>query len=84
MIEKGGYILEKWEYTNLTLVSSGSMHSVFDQRNYDNRLNYLGEQGWELVSTFTTNALYGRTIEVISVFKRRKQQNGVQESQMQP
>lgn len=38
--------------------------------NYE--LNELGEQGWELVSCFSTNAAQGYSREAVAVFKRRK------------
>ena len=34
------------------------------------RLNLLGDEGWELVNVFDTNMLHGRTRDVVAVLKR--------------
>jgi hypothetical protein len=38
---------------------------------FDDELNKMGEQGWELVSCFSINAGQGYSKEAIAVFKRR-------------
>ena len=44
--------MEKWEYISTRVeVSSGGFLDIL----YDNKINELGEQGWELVSFFITN-----------------------------
>jgi len=61
-------VLEKWEYMSTREeVSSGGFLDIL----YDNKLNELGEQGWELVSFFITNVKPTYSAAVISVFKRR-------------
>lgn len=62
----------KWEYITIKVETEGAFGGILDVRNFDNELNKYGEQGWELVSCISTNAAYGKTREVIVVFKRRK------------
>ena len=64
--------MEKWEYTSFKVETKGFAGGILDIENYNSKLNELGEQGWELVSCISTNAGYGATREIISVFKRRK------------
>ena len=64
----GAVVLEKWEYLSTRVeVSSGGFLDIL----YDNKLNELGQQGWELVSFFITNGKPGYSSAVISVLKRR-------------
>jgi hypothetical protein len=41
-----------------------------DGEAFNNKLNELGGQGWELVSVFDTNMGHGTTRDVVAVFKR--------------
>jgi len=42
----------------------------FDNIEINNKINILGQQGWELVSTSTINAELGSTTEILMTFKR--------------
>ena len=42
-----------------------------DTQQLDKMMNDLGRQGWEIVSAFDTNQLYGITREVVVIFKRQ-------------
>lgn len=64
--------MDKWEYLSMKVNTEGSYGGVLDTESFDSKLNKYGEQGWELVSCITTNAAYGKSREVIAVFKRRK------------
>ena len=64
--------MDKWEYKSIKSDAKGMMGGILEISNFDNRLNDLGEQGWELVSCFSTAQAYGQSREIISVFKRRK------------
>lgn len=44
-----------------------------DGKKFNDHLNELGEEGWELVSAFDTNILHGATRDVVAVFKRPMQ-----------
>ena len=64
--------MEKWEYKSVKLETEGFLGGILDINDFDYELNKLGEQGWELVSCFTTNKSQGESREAIAVFKRRK------------
>ena len=65
-------VLEKWEYTSIKVESKGFMGGILDISHFDNELNKFGEQGWELVSCFSTTQDGGKCREIVAVFKRRK------------
>ncbi len=44
-----------------------------DGQHFNDRLNELGEEGWELVSTLDTNFTNGGTRDVVAVLKRPMQ-----------
>jgi hypothetical protein len=41
-----------------------------DGERFNNHLNGLGAEGWELVSVFDTNFIQGGTRDVVAVLKR--------------
>jgi hypothetical protein len=63
--------LEKWEYKSIKSKTEGFLGGKLDLNEFEFSLNTLGEQGWELVSTFSTTQGEGSTREVISIFKRK-------------
>ncbi|MCA1072746.1 DUF4177 domain-containing protein [Clostridium bowmanii] len=65
-------VLDKWEYTSIKTEAKGFMGGILDISHFDNELNSLGEQGWELVSCFSTTQDGGKCREIIAVFKRMK------------
>ena len=60
-----------WEYKT---VKKSANHGFFggktDISEMDSRLNELGGNGWELVSSFVTHMGYGSSREVCFVFKK--------------
>jgi hypothetical protein len=64
--------MEKWEYRSVKFETEGFLGGKLDIKDFDYEINKLGDQGWELVSCFTTNKGQGESREVIAVFKRRK------------
>lgn len=64
--------MEKWEYTTIKVEFKGFIGGKLDIEQFNYEMNKLGEQGWELVSSFTTNAGQGYSREAIAVFKRRR------------
>jgi hypothetical protein len=66
----------QWEYHTLILgVDSPGLFyggGRFDQKEFDQEMNRLGRQGWELVVGFDTSKAQGGTQDVILVFKRLK------------
>jgi len=64
----------KWEYTTIMLSASGFwLGGKLDGQAFTDKLNELGQQGWDLVSAFDTNMLRGKTRDVIAVLKRQIQ-----------
>lgn len=63
--------MERFEYKTLYTDAKGVFGGKIDKDRYQQDLNTLGMQGWELVNTFPTAQSYGSTRWVVSVFKRR-------------
>jgi hypothetical protein len=61
----------KWEYRTVIFeVSHWFIGGTLDGQKFNDRLNQLGEEGWELVSVFDTNFTQGGTRDVVTVLKR--------------
>jgi hypothetical protein len=61
----------KWEYLTIKFDTSGWFFGgILDGQKFNDHLNRLGEQGWELVSVFDTNMGQGQTRDVIAVLKK--------------
>jgi len=61
----------KWEYMTLMLPAKGFLlGGSIDAQKLTDRLNQLGNEGWELVNVFDTNMLEGQTRDVFAVLKR--------------
>ena len=61
--------MEKFEYRTMTYEAKGAWGGKVDSE-LEERLNALGSQGWELVSTVATNQI-GSTNSLVSIFKRK-------------
>ena len=63
-----------WEYHNVSFdFSAGTLMTkggLFNAEEFNNELNRLGWDGWELVSVFDTNRFDGGTRYVVAVLKR--------------
>jgi hypothetical protein len=69
--------MQKWEYRTLQLAMNEKENLIWfdaqeDTRTVSERLNELGEEGWELVSVDTRN-LSGVTIGTVYYLKRLKE-----------
>ncbi len=63
--------MTKWEYMTLMLPAQGLiLGGKIDAQKLTDRLNQLGNEGWELVSVFDTNMLEGKTRDVLALLKR--------------
>jgi len=62
----------KWEYRTVVFEVPGwFIGGKLDGEKFNDRLNQLGEEGWELVSVFDTKfAQGGGTRDVVAVLKR--------------
>lgn len=65
--------MDKFEYKTLFTDAKGVFGGKVDQYTFQNELNELGLQGWELVSTVSATQSYGSTRWIISTFKRKIQ-----------
>jgi hypothetical protein len=65
--------MDRFEYKTLFTDAKGALGGKVDQYGYQNELNELGSQGWELVSAIPSAQSYGSTRWIISVFKRKIQ-----------
>jgi hypothetical protein len=65
----------RWEYKSIEFNTSGWLSLNYDPSTVDAKLNQLGKDGWELVSTTGLNEHYGRTIRLV-VFLRRPRSDG--------
>ena len=64
--------MDRFEYKTIKVETTGMMGGILPNDELDYRMNALGEDGWELVSCFSTNKGNGYTREAVAVFKRRK------------
>jgi hypothetical protein len=63
----------KWEYNLFSLRIGGFFATDdLDAAGLNQKLNLMGNEGWELVSVFDTHVDHGRTRDVLVVFKRPK------------
>jgi hypothetical protein len=63
----------KWEYRTLKFATTGVwIGGNLDTDMFNQKLNELGEEDWELVSIFDTNYGQGTTRDVVAVFKRSR------------
>lgn len=62
----------RWEYDALKAQATGLFGGKVDTADLVRRMNERGDEGWELVNVFDTNAGYGTTKDVIALFKRPK------------
>jgi hypothetical protein len=66
----------QWEYMTLVFAATGFiLGGKLDGKKLNDRLNELGEEGWELVSVFDTNMHDGTTRDVYAILKRPCVQN---------
>ena len=65
--------MDKFEYKTLFTDAKGTFGGKVDKNAFQQELNELGSQGWELVSAIPTAQSYGSTRWVISIFKRKVQ-----------
>ena len=63
--------MDRFEYKTLFTDAKGILGGKVDEDRFQDELNELGAQGWELVNTVAAAQSYGSTRWIISVFKRR-------------
>lgn len=65
--------MRRWIYKVVEFDPKKSfMGGKVDSQNIEQRLNELGRQGWEVISSFTTNEGYGNTKKIVYTLKREE------------
>lgn len=62
---------EKFEYKIIELKEKGLFFTKFKLEDLEGELNFQGEHGWELASSFATDLDNNGRKEVVLIFKRR-------------
>ena len=62
----------KWEYKSLKLATKRFCGGVVDVNQLDSLMNQLGDEGWEIFSSYCTAQALGQTQDVVVIFKRQK------------
>lgn len=62
----------KWEYKTIKMATTGFMGGILDTAELNDKLNTLGEDGWEVTSSLVTNQGNGYSREVVVILKRQK------------
>jgi hypothetical protein len=70
-LQKEGIFMDKFEYYTYKYDTEGWMGGKVDTNRLQADLNRLGEEGWELVSSTSTNQGEGYTRSMIFIFKRK-------------
>lgn len=63
--------MDKYEYYTYVYNTEGIMGGKVDVNVFQNELNKLGSDGWELVSSVSTNQANGYSKSIVSIFKRK-------------
>ncbi len=66
--------MEKFEYKVVTFDTTGFFGGNVETRQVETQLNLLGNDGWEMISSTSTNQSYGASKSIVCIFKRRKDQ----------
>lgn len=65
--------MARWEYKTIKLATTGLVGGKLDTAAFDELLNRLGHDGWELVTAFDTNSFEGITRDAVANFKRPRE-----------
>ena len=66
--------MDKFEYKVISYDTKGFFGGNVDTGELEKRLNKLGNDGWEMVSSASTNQSYGSSKSLVFIFKRKKEQ----------
>lgn len=64
--------MKRYEYETVVTDAKGAMGGKVDIEDFDNMLNGMGSQGWELVQSIPSAQTQGGTRYILSTFKREK------------
>jgi hypothetical protein len=75
--------MQTWEYKTIKVETKGVFGGILDENEFEEQLDQLAEQGWELVVSLDTNQMYGTPCEAVAVLKRLRGGFGAKQ-QMRP
>jgi len=61
-----------WEYRTAVVAAEGFMGGKVNEEKLARRLNELGRDGWEAVTSFDTDMGSGQTRDIVVIFKRSR------------
>ncbi|MCK5817455.1 MAG: DUF4177 domain-containing protein [Candidatus Marinimicrobia bacterium] len=62
--------MKKWDYKVVEFGSGGFLGGNINTQKVETQLNELGKLGWELVTSYSTNAGYGATKKLVYTLKK--------------
>jgi hypothetical protein len=62
--------MKKYEYHTQVIDTKGLFGGKIDAAEFNQFLNEMGQQGWELIEATASNQAYGGTGYLICIFKR--------------
>ena len=65
--------MKKYEYKVYTYDTKGVFGGKIDIRELESQLNKFGNEGWEMVSSTSSNQSYGSSKSLVYIFKREKE-----------
>ena len=66
--------MDKYEYKVITYDTKGFWGGYVEIQKIEDQFNQLGNDGWEMVTSTSTNQSYGSSKSIVFVFKRKKSQ----------
>ncbi len=66
--------MDKFEYKVIAYDTTGFFGGNVNTGELESRLDQLGNDGWEMVSSASTNQSYGSSKSLVFIFKRKKEQ----------
>jgi hypothetical protein len=62
--------MQRWEYLTFVIEPGFFANGRIDADKFQDKLEELGGEGWDLVSVFDTNVTHGTTAQIVAVLKR--------------
>ncbi len=66
--------MDKYEYKVMVYNTQGFFGGNVEVGQIEDQLNLLGDGGWEMVSSTSTNQSYGASKSIVCIFKRKREQ----------
>lgn len=64
--------MKQYEYKIISTDAKGFLGGKVDIARFEDQINLLGDEGWELIETVASNQDAGSTRYIVSIFKREK------------